>query len=154
VIARDMDTWPVGRTLAYGIAFPEGQLVVQQPVFQPRVLEADPALQMIEQTAFQPPRQHRNDETARVSGNETPLEAEAMRGSSPAFRASEQGTPTSTKKGDSGVPAETKDIIMRLHQRGMPLREIAAVVRLGGEKYPIFKQVCHELGISPNERQA
>src|SRR5215469_14954415 len=154
MIARDMDTWPVGRTLAYGIAFPEGQLVVQQPVFQPRVLEAGPSHRMIEQTAFQPGQPHRSDETARVSGDETPPGAEATQAIPPVFRASEQGAPARTKKDDSRVSAETKDIIVRLHQRGMPLREIAAVVKLGGEKYPIFKQVCSELGISPNERQA
>jgi hypothetical protein len=153
VIARDMDTWPVGRTLAYGIAFPEGQLVVQQPVFQPHVLDAGPSPRMLEQRAFQPGQPHRSDETARVSGNETPPGAEATQGCPPAFRVLEQSAPPRTKKADSGVPAETKDIIVRLHQRGMPLREIAAVVKLGGEKYPIFKQVCHELGISPHERQ-
>jgi hypothetical protein len=153
VIARDMDTWPVGRTLAYGIAFPEGQLVVQQPVFQSRVLEAGPSPRMLEQTAFQPGQPQRSDETALVSGNETPPEAEASQAIPQAFRASEPGAPSSTKKDASGVSAETKDIIVRLHRRGMPLREIAAVVKLGGEKYPIFKQVCQELGISPNERQ-
>ena len=153
VIARDMDTWPVGRTLAYGIAFPEGQLVVQQPVFQPRVLDAGPSHRMIEQTAFQPGQPQRNDETGRVSGNETPPGAEATQGISPAFRVSEPEGEPSTKKDASGVAAETKDIIVRLHRRGMPLREIAAVVKLGGEKYPIFKQVCNELGISPHERQ-
>jgi hypothetical protein len=153
VIARDMDTWPVGRTLAYGIAFPEGQLVVQQPVFQPRAIDAGPPPRMLEQRAFQPGQPHRSDETGRVSANETPPGAEATQGISPAFRVSEQSASASTKKADSGVAAETKDIIVRLHQRGMPLREIAAVVKLGGEKYPIFKQVCTELGISPNERQ-
>jgi hypothetical protein len=153
VIARDMDTWPVGRTLAYGIAFPEGQLVVQQPVFQPRVLESSLSPHLIEQTAFHPGPPKRSDETAHVSANETPLEAEATRVISPAFRVSEQDAPPRAKKDASGVPAETKDIIVRLHRRGMPLREIAAVVKLGGEKYPIFKQVCSELGISPNERQ-
>jgi hypothetical protein len=154
VIARDMDTWPVGRTLAYGIAFPEGQLVVQQPVFHPRAIDTGPSPRMLEQRAFQPGQPQRSDETARVSGNETPLDAEATQSIPPAFRASEQGALARTKKDASMVAAETKDIIMRLHQRGMPLRDIAAVVKLGGEKYPIFKQVCSELGISPNERQA
>jgi hypothetical protein len=153
-IARDMDTWPVGRTLAYGIAFPEGQLVVQQPVFQPRMLEAGPPPRMLEQRAFQPGQPQRSDETARVSANETPLGARGKAVTPQAFRVSQPGEEPSTKKDDSGVAAETKDIIVRLHQRGMPLREIAAVVKLGGEKYPIFKQVCSELGISPNERQA
>jgi hypothetical protein len=154
VIARDMDTWPVGRTLAYGIAFPEGQLVVQQPVFQPRALDTGSSHRMLEQRAFQPGQTHRSDETGHVSGNEAATEADATQGIPPAFRASEQGLPARTKKEDSGVSAETKDIIMRLHRRGMPLREIAAVVKLGGEKYSVFKQVCSELGISPNERQA
>jgi len=154
VIARDMDTWPVGRTLAYGIAFPEGQLVVQQPMFQPRLLETGPSPHLLEQIAFQPGQPHRSDETARVSGNEAATGAEATLGIPPTFRASEQEVPPRTKKDASGVAAETKAIIARLHQRGMPLREIAAVVKLGGEKYPIFKQVCSELGISPNERQA
>jgi hypothetical protein len=153
VIARDMDTWPVGRTLAYGIAFPEGQLVVQQPVFQPRVLEAGPSPRMLEQRAFQPGQPQRSDETGRVSDNETPPGAGGKAVTPQTFRVSQPGGEPSTKKDDSGVAAETKDIIVRLHQRGMPLREIAAVVKLGGEKYPIFKQVCSELGISPHERQ-
>jgi hypothetical protein len=117
------------------------------------VLEAGPSSRMLEQRAFQPGQPHRNDETGRVSANETPPGGEATQGIPPAFRASEQGAPPRAKKDASGVPAETKDIIVRLHQRGMPLREIAAVVKLGGEKYPTFKQVCNELGISPNERQ-
>lgn len=36
-VARQMDTWPKGRTLAYGIAFSEGPIVVQQPLFAPGV---------------------------------------------------------------------------------------------------------------------
>lgn len=39
-VARDMDNWPIGRTLVYGIGFKEGQRVVQQPVFRPRVVES------------------------------------------------------------------------------------------------------------------
>jgi hypothetical protein len=39
-IAKDMDNWPKGRTLVYGIAFQGGQKVVQQPMFQPRVVES------------------------------------------------------------------------------------------------------------------
>lgn len=39
-IARDMDNWPRGRTLVYGIGFKEGQRVVQQPVFRPRIVES------------------------------------------------------------------------------------------------------------------
>jgi hypothetical protein len=31
--ARAMDTWPVGRTLVYGIAFTDGPRIVQQPLF-------------------------------------------------------------------------------------------------------------------------
>ena len=47
VIAREMDTWPKGRTLVYGIGMEEGQRVLQQPMFQPRkVVESntDPLL--------------------------------------------------------------------------------------------------------------
>jgi len=39
-VAREMDTWPIGRTLVYGIGFKEGQKVVQQPVFQPKVVDS------------------------------------------------------------------------------------------------------------------
>jgi hypothetical protein len=39
-VARAMDEWPIGRTLVYGIGFKEGQRVVQQPVFQPKVVDA------------------------------------------------------------------------------------------------------------------
>jgi hypothetical protein len=154
VVAREMDSWPVGRTLAYGIAFPEGQIVVQQPVFQPRIVDADPSPRMIEQRGFLPSRAQRSTETSRVAGQETPAEAGRSQPDPLPFRVSEPGTPARTKKDESGVSAETKEIILRLHQRGMPLREIAAIVKLSGEKYPIFKQVCRELGISPHERQA
>lgn len=41
-VARDMDTWPIGRTLIYGIGFDEGQRVFQQPVHSPRVVDANP----------------------------------------------------------------------------------------------------------------
>lgn len=40
-IARDMDTWPIGRVLVYGLAFDE-IMVLQQPVFNPqKVVDAD-----------------------------------------------------------------------------------------------------------------
>lgn len=42
-VANDMETWPKGRTLVYGIAFPQGQMLVQQPVCTPRIVDADPA---------------------------------------------------------------------------------------------------------------
>lgn len=45
-IARSMDTWPIGRTVVYGIGFKEGQRVVQQPVFQAR--------QVVESTLAEP----------------------------------------------------------------------------------------------------
>jgi hypothetical protein len=42
-IARDMDKWPKGRTLVYGIAFEEGPQIYQQPVFSPsRVVDSAP----------------------------------------------------------------------------------------------------------------
>ncbi|HAT45518.1 MAG TPA: hypothetical protein DCS90_10490, partial [Ktedonobacter sp.] len=40
-IAREMDTWPIGRTLAYGMAFSSGPIVVQQPIFRSRIVEAN-----------------------------------------------------------------------------------------------------------------
>jgi hypothetical protein len=41
-IVRDMDTWPRGRVLVYGLDIEEGQLLLQQPVFTPRMVDADP----------------------------------------------------------------------------------------------------------------
>lgn len=32
-LARSMDDWPIGRTLIYGVGFPSGSLIVQQPRF-------------------------------------------------------------------------------------------------------------------------
>jgi hypothetical protein len=40
-IARAMDTWPIGRTVVYGIGLKEGQRVVQQPALKARVVESD-----------------------------------------------------------------------------------------------------------------
>jgi hypothetical protein len=39
-MARNMDNWPKGRSLVYGIAFLEGPRLVQQPVVKTRVIDA------------------------------------------------------------------------------------------------------------------
>jgi hypothetical protein len=41
-IVKEMDNWPRGRVLVYGLDIPEGQLVLQQPLFTPRIVDADP----------------------------------------------------------------------------------------------------------------
>ncbi len=41
-IVKDMDNWPRGRVLVYGLDIPEGQMVLQQPLFTPRIVDADP----------------------------------------------------------------------------------------------------------------
>lgn len=91
----------------------------------------------------------RSAETLSRSGNEAPFEADADDHKIIPLRASENpGEPGSKKKiqSASDVPEETKKIIVRMAKK-MPLREIAPLVGLGGDYYPIFKQVCQELGI-------
>ncbi len=41
-IVKEMDNWPRGRVLVYGLDIPEGQMVLQQPLFTPRIVDADP----------------------------------------------------------------------------------------------------------------
>ncbi len=41
-IVKEMDNWPRGRVLVYGLDIPEGQMVLQQPIFTPRIVDADP----------------------------------------------------------------------------------------------------------------
>ncbi len=43
-IARQMDEWPVGRTVVYGVAI-QGTLIRQQPLFQPRIVSSQSSSQ-------------------------------------------------------------------------------------------------------------
>ena len=68
------------------------------------------------------------------------------------FPVSSDAREVSTKERLSGVSEETKKVIWRLYRKGESLREIAAIVGLAGRKYELFKQVCLELGISPDKK--
>lgn len=151
-IARAMDTWPKGRTLAYGIAFPEGPQVVQQPLFTAHTVEATryppmPELPIKEQRAFLPERPTPKHS---VSADETPPDVPSNIISMP-FRVSETEQIPEGKNRTATVSDETKRTILKLSQDGVPLRKIAGYVGLAGEKYGIFKAVCTELGIRKAE---
>lgn len=45
------------------------------------------------------------------------------------------------------VDREQRALIERTLKTGLPLRDVARVVRMGSEQYPVFVQVCSELGI-------
>jgi hypothetical protein len=145
-----MDTWPRGRTLAYGVMFQEGPIVVQQPRFTPRrIVDADPAsLPDLPANSFRQNAQNRNNPETHETASQ------AQRGNvTPLFRVSVSEEVPSSKTKSSGVSEETKKIILRMYQnkdKPMKLRDIAPLVGLAGEKYGMFQLACRELGIAPN----
>lgn len=161
-IARAMDSWPRGRVVFYGLNF-QGVKVAQMPEFHPPMMEpatnygdldplSDGEMEPLQpRSVFRFEPQKRNGETHTVSGSETNAEADRDTGSLRAFRVSETDPALSTKKETSGVSAETKKIILRMHRDGMKLRKIAPLVGLGGENYTQFKLACQELGIQPEQ---
>jgi hypothetical protein len=106
-------------------------------------------------SAFRAETPRRSAETLSRSSDETPFEADADDHKIIPLRASENlGEPSSKKKiqSASDVSDETKKIILRMAKK-MALREIAPLVGLGGDYYPIFKDVCKELGIKPQPQK-
>jgi hypothetical protein len=109
---------------------------------QPKTQPASPV--------FRAETPRRNAETLSRSGDETAFEADADDHKIIPLRASENLGELSSKKkiqSASDVSVETKKIIVRMHKKGIPHRDIAPLVGLGGELYNIFKEVCQELGI-------
>ena len=147
-IVRDMDNWPRGRVLVYGLDIPEGQLLLQMALFRGRVVDSQPSQrEQIGYPMFRQNAPERNSETVTVSMDETPLQANSEPNTYTAFPASVIGADTSVKM--SKVSEETKRTIKRMAAAGnIPLREIAKYVGLSGEKYGLFREVCTELGIS------
>lgn len=175
-LARSMDYWPRGRIAVYGASFDEGTRVFQMAAFNPPpFVDADsatafasaPTAQLDQMEELQPKTQpvspafraetlNRSAETPSRSGDEAPFEADADDHKIIPLRASENlAEPGSKKKiqSASDVSDETKKIIVRMAKK-MPLREIAPLVGLGGDYYPIFKQVCQELGIKQQQKGA
>ncbi|SRR5579883_3376122 len=167
-IARAMDTWPKGRTLAYGIAFPEGPQVVQQPLFTARPVQPTrdppmPPLPLKEQRADFAGRDapHRAFPESRPSGN-APGEAgngREMAPHAPSLRlipgggnvSGQPGAQAQKKLDTAKIGNETRNIIKRMHQQNVPLGKIAEAVGLSGRNYDLFKAVCIELGIRKEE---
>lgn len=143
-IAREMDTWPIGRTLAYGMAFSSGPIVVQQPIFRPRIVEANrPDLVP---NPFTPGRTIVNA----VNDVETPSQAAPLRLVNDTER---EGLDAQKEKDTSSVGNDVRGIIVRMHRAGDSLKKISDTVGLNGRKYPLFMAVCSELGIK-KEREA
>ena len=94
---------------------------------------------------FRPSEPLRNGETLPVSDDETPQEVEPANVIQGPFRVSERGDGASAKR--EGVRDETKRAILKMQRDGIALRDIARYVHLSGDKYPIFQEVCRELGI-------
>jgi hypothetical protein len=141
-IAKQMDTWPKGRTLAYGIAFTEGPIVVQQPIFRPRIVEAN-----IPNLAPNPLTQGSTIVTT-VNSVETPSQASPLR----IVNDTEgEASHAQKEKDTSSVGNDVRGIIVRMHRAGHPLRKIAETVGLSGRKYPLFQAVCSELGMKKAE---
>lgn len=153
-VAQDMDNWTMpGRVVVFGLNLPV--TVAQMPLMKTapnvRIVESD--LDEMEELqprqAFRTGSPKRNDETMIVSADETNGEAARNDGKILAFRVSEQEQAVSSKKETGGVSDETKKTIMRMYRANMPLRDIARLVGLSGEKYSLFKSACQEMGIQP-----
>lgn len=177
-VMEEMKYWPIGRTYTFGVGFgQEGPRTVQQPYFKPTVVESTAVIECDEMETLQPKKQtsifdapiyrpgsaflsnrdERSTETATRNANETAREADTEPSNILAFRVSAQPESLSVEKKDapvSGVSDETKKIILRMHNNRMPMRDIARMVGLSGEKYSLFKLACQELNISTQQQAA
>ena len=129
-IARSMDTWPVGRIMVYGLDFPDGSMILQQPVVTPRIVDADPpAMEPLTQKttgqSFTPGATSVNG--VNESGNEREMTSQAMplrlvRSPESPVTVYETGEGDAEKKVDtSKVGNETRAIIVRLYNAKPPM---------------------------------
>ncbi|TME08339.1 MAG: hypothetical protein E6I80_10355 [Chloroflexi bacterium] len=109
------------------------------------IFDCAPQMTDLAPNAFRPSEPLRNGETLCETDDETPQEAEPANVIQGPFRVSERGDGASAKR--EGVRDETKRAILKMQRDGIALRDIARYVHLSGEKYPIFQEVCRELGI-------
>jgi hypothetical protein len=146
-IVREMDNWPRGRCLVHGLDIPEGQIILQQPLFTPRrVVDAGPA--RLEDLQPNPLTQSGLFVSA-VSDVEVTTEADAgysVSHTKPGSFDAEKSPETAE------VGSEKREIIKRMiASKKYTLDEISIVVGLNGRKYPLFKAVCSEMGIKKGE---
>jgi hypothetical protein len=128
-IAREMDNWPIGRTVVYGIAF-QGVRVLQQPLFQsPNVVDSYtmPAIRLKEQTANLGTGGNGRERPAQ------PIEAVPV-GTFPAMAQAQK------------IKPEERERIIRL-AKTTPRRFICSKMGKGNAYYETVKQVLDEEGL-------
>jgi hypothetical protein len=126
IIARQMDRWPVGRTVVYGVAL-QGILVRQQPLVSPRLVSSS-------QAPFPVP--------------ENVVETNGEVDTADLFPAQGGIAELSTKKEKMELANDLVETIKRMRARGLPHREVAFYVGLSGRKYEQYKQLCQQAGLA------
>jgi hypothetical protein len=138
-IAREMDEWPIGRTVVYGVAL-QGMFIRQQPLFVPSVPRNAP----------------RNEDRNTGSLYRSPTVPIV-----PDFRDRLPGTPPygvravslaqenfSPERGEKIIAtSEEREQIIELVQAGTPRRDICKGMGKGKWFYDVVKQVLDEEGL-------
>jgi hypothetical protein len=123
-IAREMDTWPIGRVLVYGLAFDE-IMVLQQPVFNPqKVVDADMPQESTEKIRLF--SEHKRTEAPGVQ----------LPDLEPLHKPTEQDTDaTPTKSDDKQFTIEQETEFVRRYRVCGSIRECLALMHLSQGRY-------------------
>jgi hypothetical protein len=127
--ARQMDMWPTGRTVVYGVAL-QGILVRQQPLMLPRIVSSS-------QASF--------------PGIGNVVETNGDADTADLFPAQGGGAELSTKKEKMETGNDLVETIKRMRARGLPHRDIAFFLGLTGRKYEQYQQLCREAALLEGE---
>ncbi len=118
-------------------------MVLQQPMFTPRIVDADPPttpVYIFDDEEMMEPLPMK-EEWKRVYTVETAPEADGN-----TETRLQENDDVSIKEND--LAGNTlRETIKRLHDHGMPLREIAPLVGMAGRKYEQLKRLCEEEGL-------
>jgi hypothetical protein len=147
-IVREMDNWPRGRCLVHGLDIPEGQIVLQQPLFTPRrIVEAVLPDVTSRLEDLQP-----NPLTGYVSSVST-LEAALQADTGEVLTLTDEES-NSPVKITNEVGSDIREAVKRMRKAGLSHRDIAVFVGLSGRKWNVYQAVCTEENIEQVESEA
>lgn len=137
-IARDMENWPRGRVVVYGLNF-QGIKVLQMPL-----MTQSPEPGYVASEALTASGEEGEFDDLETGGNTTETNGDA--GLIYLVRDTDELPVTSTEKKSQAVETGVKETIRRMKEAGMKDRVISKMVGLSGRKYRLYQEVLTELG--------
>jgi hypothetical protein len=145
-IARDMENWPRGRVIVYGLNF-TGVKVLQMPL-----MTQQPAPKLVDGEALTVSDD--DEEFENVSTSVSKAETNGDAASIYLLKHTDELLATSSEKKSPVAEAAIKETIRRMKEAGMSDRHISKLVGLSGRKYGIYQAVLTELGYGQAEEGA